>query len=217
MRQGLTRRSATFVAALLLMGPAGCADQPQSPATTRPAPASSPPAASGSSAAPEPAPISTAAVPQSQRRPFVPVVLVLPSGTAVPVEEAEVDDAGVLDVPEEVDRAGWWTGGARAGDPFGGVVVAGHVDSARYGVGAMAELVDAAIGDEVVVEGAGERRAYRVDAIEQIPKAMLSADLGVFDQTVDERLVLITCGGEFDPVARHYADNLVVIASPVDV
>lgn len=128
-----------------------------------------------------------------------------------------MDDAGVLDVPEEVDRAGWWTGGARAGDPFGGVVVAGHVDSARYGVGAMAELVDAAIGDEVVVEGAGERRAYRVDAIEQIPKARLSADLGVFDQTVDERLVLITCGGEFDPVARHYADNLVVIASPVDV
>jgi len=52
--------------------------------------------------------------------------------------------------------------------------------------------------------------------ITQVPKARLSAELGVFDQVVPERLVLITCGGKFDPVARHYADNLVVVAEPVD-
>jgi len=26
--------------------------------------------------------------------------------------------------------------------------------------------------------------------------------------------VLITCGGQFDPVARHYADDVVVSAVP---
>jgi len=29
------------------------------------------------------------------------------------------------------------------------------------------------------------------------------------------RLVLITCGGRFDPVARSYEDNIVVYAEPV--
>jgi hypothetical protein len=176
------------------------------------------PAADGTAPVPaaSPSAIGTAGVPVSQRRPFVPTVLVLPSGTQVGVERAGVDDAGVLAVPADVDQAGWWTGGARAGDPFGGVVLAGHVDSALLGVGAMAELVDVELGAEMVVQGGGERRAYHVDAVEQIPKARLSADLGVFDQTVPERLVLITCWGEFDPEARHYADNLVVMASPVE-
>lgn len=192
--------------ALLLAGcaaPVGSTTEPSVPATS-----ASSATASASAAA-------TAGVPASQRRPFVPEVLLLPSGTEVLVLEAGVDDQGVLVVPEDVDLAGWWTGGARAGDPFGGVVLAGHVDAADQGVGAMSELIGAVAGDEVVLEGAGERRAYSVDAIEQVPKARLSAALGVFDQSVPERLVLITCGGEFDPVARHYADNLVVTASPV--
>ncbi len=184
-----------------------------------PAPSGPPsPPSRGASAAASAAPsaIATAGVPTSQRHPFAPVSMRLPSGTVVPIDPAGVDATGVLEVPVPVDRAGWWTGGARAGDPFGGIVVAGHVDSARLGIGAMAELNDVAKGATVVLSGAGVERSYRVSTITQVPKARLSAELGVFDQVVAERLVLITCGGAFDPVARHYADNLVVVAEPVD-
>jgi hypothetical protein len=172
-------------------------------------------AAASTSAAPQaPAPIETAGIPTSQRRTFVPTLLRLPSGAQVPVDPAGVDGGGVLAVPADIGRAGWWTGGAKAADPFGGVVIAGHVDSAEAGIGAMAELVDVKMGSDVVLQGSGERRVYRIISRKQVPKARLSADLGVFDQVVPERLVLITCGGRFDPVARHYADNLVVIAEP---
>ncbi len=157
----------------------------------------------------------TAGTPASQRRPFVPSAVRLPSGVTVPVDAVGVDDQGVLAVPGDIHRAGWWTGGARAGDPYGGVVVAGHVDSARAGIGPMAELVDVRVGALVELVGGGERRTYRVSLTRQVPKARLSAGLGVFDQVVPERLVLITCGGRFDRVARHYADNLVVVATPV--
>ena len=191
---------------LLAVLAAGCGGSPAATSVTSPT--------AGASVAPAPSAIATAGVPTSQRRPFVPESLRLPSGTVVPLDPAGVDATGVLEVPVEVDRAGWWTGGARAGDPFGGIVVAGHVDSARLGIGAMAELIDVRPGARVVLGGPGGGRTYRVSTITQVPKARLSAELGVFDQVVAERLVLITCGGAFDPVARHYADNLVVVAEP---
>lgn len=205
----MLRRSSAAAPVLLLLlavAVAGCGG----PAPSGPV---SPPSHTEAAA---PSAIVTAGVPTSQRHPFAPASMRLPSGAVVPLDPAGVDATGVLAVPVAVDRAGWWTGGARAGDPFGGIVVAGHVDSARLGIGAMAELNDVAKGARVVLAGAGGQRTYRVSTITQVPKARLSADLGVFDQVVPERLVLITCGGAFDPVARHYADNLVVVAEPVD-
>ena len=44
-------------------------------------------------------------------------------------------------VPDDASRVGWWTGGARAGEPFGSIVVAGHVDSREYGIGILSELL----------------------------------------------------------------------------
>ena len=36
---------------------------------------------------------------------------------------------------------GWWDGSARAGEPFGSTVIAGHVDSATEGIGFFARLL----------------------------------------------------------------------------
>ena len=47
-----------------------------------------------------------------------------------------------------------------------------------------------------------------------MPKSRLAADTTPFDQTVPERLVLITCGGRFDPLTHRYDDNLVVVGQP---
>ena len=48
---------------------------------------------------------------------------------------------GELAIPTDVDRAGWWDGSSRIGDPFGGIVVAAHIDSFDQGLGRFAELL----------------------------------------------------------------------------
>jgi hypothetical protein len=46
---------------------------------------------------------------------------------------------------------------------------------------------------------------------------MLKADLptDIWSQRAPNRLFVVTCGGPFDPVTRHYRDNVVVAAVPV--
>ena len=75
-----------------------------------------------------------------------PVRLVLPSGTPVPVTSVRTTANGVLDVPSDVEAAGWWPGGSRIGDPFGSTLIAAHVDSTAQGVGPFASLLSVARG-----------------------------------------------------------------------
>ena len=148
--------------------------------------------------------------------PFVPARITLPSGRQAAVAAADTADDGSLLVPVDPSRVGWWTGGGRPGDPYGSVVLAGHVDSRAYGLGVFAELARARPGDEVTLD-AGDRSArYRVVSLRRVPKARLAADTDAFDQSGPARLVLITCGGAFDPATHRYADNVVVVAEPVD-
>ena len=147
--------------------------------------------------------------------PFVPVFAELPSGRRAAVDRAGVDRAGTLQVPEDVTRLAWWTGGAQAGDPYGGVVLAGHVDSRTEGIGTLAELRRLRAGQQIVLTGAhGQEMRYRVQRLEQIPKVRLAADGALFAQARPHRLVMITCGGPFDRATHRYRDNLVLLAAP---
>ena len=57
---------------------------------------------------------------------------------AAPVVPVGLHPDGALVIPDDVRQVvGWWTGGAKAGEAFGSVVVAGHVDSARRGIGVL--------------------------------------------------------------------------------
>jgi hypothetical protein len=147
--------------------------------------------------------------------PFVPARLRLPSGRTAVVRPAETSGDGSLLVPEDPSRVGWWTGGARAGDPYGSVVLAGHVDSRRFGIGVLAELAGVRRGQLVQVVADGQSRSYRVASVRRVRKARLAAGTDVFDQSGAPRLVLVTCGGAFDRSTHTYADNLVVVATPV--
>uniref|UniRef100_UPI000B4B7EA7 class F sortase n=1 Tax=Kineosporia sp. A_224 TaxID=1962180 RepID=UPI000B4B7EA7 len=170
-----------------------------------------PSAAQGSARTPPPA---AAARDVSAPEPFVPAFLGLPSGGRAPVERAGTADDGSLAVPADPSRVGWWTGGARVGDPFGSIVLAGHIDSRSYGVGVLAELTRVRPGQRVTV-GAGDRSVtFRITQVREVPKARLVSGTDAFSQTVAPRLVLITCSGPFDPVRRAYEDNLVVVATP---
>jgi hypothetical protein len=146
---------------------------------------------------------------------FRPVRLLLPAGKAAAVLPAGLHDDGTFAVPELPSQLGWWTGGALAGDPFGSMVIAGHVDSRTYGLGALSGLDRIKRGAVIEVRSGSRKLRYTVTSVGNIPKARLTRDTNAFRQDVAHRLVLITCGGPFDRARGHYTENVVVVATPV--
>jgi hypothetical protein len=128
------------------------------------------------------------------------------------VAPAVVNQVGQLAIPVDPRQIGWWAKGAAAGAATGTVVVAGHVDTADAGPGALFALRRARLGDLVYLQTSRDRYAYRVVARRSYPKSRLPT--AVFDQAVAPRLALITCSGSFKH--GHYEENLVVYAQPVD-
>jgi hypothetical protein len=154
-----------------------------------------------------------AAVPAGATRP---ARVRLPAlGIDAPVVPTGIDLAdGALGLPASIGRAGWWRDGAAPGSPTGAILIAGHVDSARAGAGAFFKLHRARAGELVRLASAdGSTRAYRVASVRSYHKTALPTS--IYSLRGPPRLVLVTCGGRFDPVGRHYEDNVVLTAVPV--
>ena len=149
-------------------------------------------------------------------RSFEPTLVRVPAiGVSAPVVPTAVDGRGALGIPEDPREVGWWSGGAAPGSPYGTTLLAGHVDSASRGLGSLVDLSRAPIGARVTVSGAdGTSQAYRVVARRSYPKATLPTR-ELFRQDVPARLLLVTCGGQFDRSTGHYERNVVVVAVPV--
>lgn len=147
------------------------------------------------------------------RRPRPPVRLRVPGlGLDTAVRPVGVAEDRQMRLPADPRVLGWYRFGPAPGDR-GSVVVAGHVDSRRFGVGPLAALQSIEAGERIdVVTGRGRVRTYRVDSIERFDRQALPAT--VFDRTGPERLRLVTCSGAFLPSAGGYQQNLVVTAVP---
>ncbi len=129
---------------------------------------------------------------------------------------ARTDAQGRLEPPEQVDEVGWWPGGAALGSSRGTMVLVGHVDSARQGIGVFARLRTLRLGDTVTVTGADARSiSYRVAARRSYPRTH-SLPSAVFRQDTAPRLAMITCTGRFNPATAHYSDTLIIYAVPVN-
>jgi hypothetical protein len=145
-----------------------------------------------------------------------PVRLQVPSlGVDAAVDAVGVETDGSMVVPAQVDRVGWYRFGPRAGAPEGNTVLAGHVDTAADGPGALFDLRTIEIGAEVTVTDAdGTDHRYQVTSRDVITKTALPVEQ-IFARTGEHRLVVITCGGAFVPSTRSYEDNVVVTAVPL--
>jgi hypothetical protein len=186
--------------------PPAAAGAPVEQVLTAPAPPSASPAPGVPvrDAAPAPAP---AVVP--------PVRLEVPAlGVDAPLEQAGVRPDGQMALPDDVGRAGWYRFGPVPGAP-GSAVLAGHVDDAEQGLGALAPLREAEPGQEVLVtDAAGATTRWRVVSRELLAKQALPVDL-LFGREGPPRLTLVTCGGPFLPGVGGYRDNVVVVAEPL--
>lgn len=151
----------------------------------------------------------------TQQERYVPARIVLPGGASAPIVTASTVD-GQLRVPERVADVGWWDGGAEIGDPFGSIVIAGHIDSINQGLGFFARLPSLRVGEQVTTRGPkGEKAVFRIYRIDVVRKAALATNSAAFGQSGASRLVLITCTGHFDRAHGGYDSNLVVLAKPV--
>lgn len=144
-----------------------------------------------------------------------PVTLRVPAiGITAAVIPVGVDADGAMVIPEQVSTLGWYRFSAAPGAAAGSMVIAGHVDSARQGLGAFFRLRQAPVGTEIdVTDAHGKTWPYRVVAREEFPKTTVPLSQ-VFSHYGAPRLSLVTCGGAFDAAVHSYEDNIVVTAVP---
>jgi hypothetical protein len=176
--------------------------------------------------APEPEPTRTESVvpdipivsgdlrPPREARP--PVAVSVPAADIqVSVVPVGVLPDGFMELPADVAVAGWYRFGPDPLSGAGTTVIAAHVDSARYGLGPFARLEGLPAGTEIVVTvDTGAQVRYVIESVTSILKRDVPlAD--IFVREGAERLVLITCGGQFDRDAFRYSDNVIVVATPV--
>ena len=139
----------------------------------------------------------------------------LPSGVVVPIVPVATTTDGLLDVPDDVEWAGWWQGGSRLGDPFGSALVAAHVDSRTQGLGPYAELLEARAGQRVLLTSAHLQQTFVITSLELVAQGPLTDQQQMFAPSGPMRLTLVTCAPPYDASSGGYQNLAVVTAEPV--
>lgn len=152
------------------------------------------------------------AVPPVARTVAPPVTLGVPDlGLTTRLIGLRKDRDGALQVPEDPQRAGWYSQGAAPGDR-GPAVIVGHVDS-YLGPGVFTRLRSLQPGAEVRVRRAdGSLAVFEVRQVQEYSKRDFPTDV-VYGGSDEPTLRLITCGGAFDRRTRSYRSNVVVFAA----
>ncbi len=138
-----------------------------------------------------------------------------PDGSTVRVRAVGTTRDGRLAVPRDVHTAGWWRGGSRVGDPFGAVLVAGHIDSRTQGLGPYADLLRARGGQRVLVRTATLRQWFRIRSLRLVPQESLTGHAWLHSPRGARRLVLVTCAPPYVPARGGYQNLAVVTALPI--
>ncbi len=131
-----------------------------------------------------------------------------------PVVVKGVDDAGVMQAPDNAYDAAWYDFSAHPG--FGGnAVFAGHVDYVRVGPAVFWNIKDLEKGDTITVRlEDGTEYRYGVTFKQQFDAAAAPVDT-IVGPTANETVTLITCGGTFNSNTHQYDKRLVVQAERI--
>jgi hypothetical protein len=141
-----------------------------------------------------------------------PVSLTIPAiGLQVSLSTLGLNSNGTVQVPTDIQQAGWYRLGPSPGQ-FGSAVILGHVDS-YLGPAVFFKLSALVAGDQVEVALAdGVRATFVVNTVVMYSKASFPTSL-VYASHGYQALQLVTCGGTFDPETGHYLSNVVVYTS----
>ncbi|EXF25139.1 peptidase C60 [Nesterenkonia sp. AN1] len=189
----------------------------QEPSASSPSPeAPGSPEATPSVPSPGSSPVQPADQGQQEPTPE-PAQLLYPGIDAdIPVEPRGVAEDGQMDIPDDAAQAAWYEYGKAPADQVGTTVISAHAGSQETPVGPLYALKDSRPGEEVtVLDEAGVAHHYEVTQVEQLGKDGLDF-APYFERTGKHRLVLITCGGQWIDERGSYADNIIVVAEPLD-
>lgn len=206
-------RTWIITAAVLLVGGgligAGLQDHHPLAAPTAPSAPSVRPPTTSRTTAPGPATVSPAVVIRS-----VPMTLSIPAiGLTGSLTGLGLNPDGTIQLPSNVQQAGWYKLGPSPGQ-VGSAVIVGHVDSYR-GPAVFFKLRDLVAGDQVdVVLADGTATHFVVTAVVTYPKLQFPAQL-VYGPHGTAELQLVTCGGVFDAKTGSYLSNVVAYTSLV--
>ncbi|WP_235492650.1 MULTISPECIES: class F sortase [unclassified Leifsonia] len=132
------------------------------------------------------------------------------------VQPVGTADTGAMALPPDPADAAWYRFGSWPGHTEGATVIAAHVDALDYDIGPLSRLPEATAGTEIFVtvdDGSTMRYIVQTEGMVRKPEVDWPS---VFDRNGPPRLVVVTCGGEFDYERRVYLDNVVVTAMPAD-
>lgn len=154
-----------------------------------------------------------AALPSAPRAPRAVRVQVAKAGIDAAVRPVGVTRDGQMALPPNPEVLGWYRFGPAPGAGTGSAVLAGHLDSKRFGLGPLVGLREVEVGDPVRVKRSdGGLERYTVVNVRRYDRQSLPGQL--FARTGPERLQIVTCGGEYLPDEGGYQLNLVVTAVP---
>lgn len=129
----------------------------------------------------------------------------------LPVLARGVDRSGAMALPRTPWAVSWYRFGAGPLSRAGATVLAGHVDTARHGIGPLARLGELRAGDRLLVRVGGRLVGYSVTSVTRVAKSVLDLP-ALFSRVGPPRLHLVTCGGAYLPDQGGYQDNVVVAA-----
>jgi LPXTG-site transpeptidase (sortase) family protein len=208
-----------FVASSDSKAVASVGERPTGAATTQSAPTR--PAPSPSSTAPQVAGddvprIGRTLQPRSVKEAIVPVSIGIDRlNVQASIDAVGVVEDGGVEIPEDVQRVGWFRFGAGPGQGEGSTVIVGHRDGFDQGAGAFYSIASLDVADRVQLDLAdGSTQEYEVVSREVIEKEILPTS-EIFAEDGPERLTLISCIGYFDRSNGGYRENVVVTAVPV--
>lgn len=138
------------------------------------------------------------------------------AATAPVVQVGLLPDGG-MEVPDDVTTVGWFAVDGHTISPGapGTAVLAGHRDSRADGPGVLFPLSEVDVGDLLeIVHADGTLSAWQVVETMLTPRDELPV-AALFTASGTPRLAVVTCGGRFDLLRRHYTHNTIVIAHRV--
>jgi sortase (surface protein transpeptidase) len=136
-------------------------------------------------------------------------------GVSSLLERLGKNEDDTVQVPRNPDRAGWFTGGPRPGEP-GSAVLLGHYDSTCCPA-VFYRLAKLRPGDQIQVQRAdGSTVVFRVSRVGQYRTSRFPVR-EVYFPTLRPQLRLITCAGPYQRRQHAYRDNTVIFADQVAV
>lgn len=146
-----------------------------------------------------------------------PVAIFVPDADIdAPIETTEILN-GQMTTPSGPFVVGWYRESGRLGEA-NNIVMAGHLDYWGVGKAVFYHLGSLGKGDTITVLGADNAEYHYEFEWKKKIDAKEAAKGGIQDivgKTDDERLTLITCGGDYDAKTQEYAERTVVRAKRV--